>query len=380
MVCLLWLITVPIGILWLNATWILQKLIPEQEVAAMTGTYLRMLLLGAPGYAAFESGKRFMQAQGLFNSSMWVLLIGAPLNALLNWLFVWVCVLLITHFVLTLPNTNELQNGQKFQWGFIGAPIAVAITRNLLPPLLFLYAYFINGHQCWHPLTWKAFRNWGPMIRLSLPGLLMIEAEFFAVEILTLVASYFSATHLAAQSVVATVATISWSIPFSASIASGTRVSNLIGAMQSKSARLAIIISLNAACVAGILSAIILATLRNHIPKLFTHDPDVILLVSRVLPICAAYQPFESLAAICNGVLRGLGRQKVGAWVGLFCWYGIALPIGLGTGFGLHWELRGLMGGVGMGLCLIALIELWVIYRTDWEKIMDDAKKRNSQE
>lgn len=357
MVCLLWLVTVPIAILWLNATWILQKLIPEQEVAAMTGTYLRVVLLGAPGYAAFESGKRFMQAQGLFNSAMWVLLIGAPLNALLNWLFVW-----------------------KLQWGFLGAPVAVAITRNLLPLLLFLYAYFINGHQCWHPLTWKAFRNWGPMIRLSLPGLLMIETEFFAVEISTLAASYFSATHLAAQSIVATIATICWSIPFSASIASGTRVSNLIGAMQSRSAQLAIIISLIVACVTGIFSGIILATLRDHIPKLFSHDPDVILLVSRVLPICAAYQPFESLAAICNGVLRGLGRQKVGAWVGLFSWYGIALPIGLGTGFGLRWELNGLLGGVGMGLCLIALIELWVIYRTDWEKMMDDAKKRNSQE
>lgn len=218
------------------------------------------------------------------------------------------------------------------------------------------------------------------MIWLSLPGLLMIEAEFFAFEILTLVASYFSATHLAAQSVIATVITTSWSIPFSVSMASGTRVANLIGAMQPKSAQSAIILSLDAACVIGIISTIILATLRNHIPKLFTHDPDVILLVSRILPICAAYQPFEALAAICNGVLRGLGRQKVGAWVGLFCWYGFALPIGLGAGFGLHWELYGLLGGVGMGLCLVTLIELWVIYHTDWEKMVDEAVKRNSEE
>lgn len=217
------------------------------------------------------------------------------------------------------------------------------------------------------------------MIWLSLPGLLMIEAEFFAFEILTLLASYFSATHLAAQSIIATVITTSWSIPFSTSIVSGTRVANLIGAMQPKSAQSAIIISLDAACVIGILSTILLATLRNHIPKLFTHDPDVILLVSRILPICAAYQLFESLAAICNGVLRGLGQQKVGAWIGIFCWYGFALPIGLGTGFGLHWELYGLLGAVGMGLCLITLIELWVIYRTDWDKMVDDAVKRNLQ-
>lgn len=218
------------------------------------------------------------------------------------------------------------------------------------------------------------------MIWLALPGLLMIEAEFFAFEILTVLASYFSATHLAAQSVLATVCTTSWSIPFSASMASGTRVANLIGAMQPKSAQSVIIISLNAACVIGIINSIIIATLRNHIPKLFTHDPDVILLVSRILPLCASYQLFESLASICNGVLRGLGRQKVGAWVGLICWYGFALPFGVGTGFGLHWELYGLLSGVGMGLTLVSLVELWVIYRTDWDQMVDDAVKRNSQE
>ena len=41
------------------------------------------------------------------------------------------------------------------------------------------------------------------MVRLALPGLVMIEAEVLAFEILTLAASYFGTTHLAAQSVLA---------------------------------------------------------------------------------------------------------------------------------------------------------------------------------
>jgi MATE family multidrug resistance protein len=42
------------------------------------------------------------------------------------------------------------------------------------------------------------------MLRLALPGLLMVEAEYLAFEILVLAAAYLSPTHLAAQTIFAT--------------------------------------------------------------------------------------------------------------------------------------------------------------------------------
>ena len=90
MVYFLWVMTVPIAILWVCGEFILKKIVPETDVAVLAGLYLRVVLLGAPGYAAFEAGKRYVQAQGLFSASLYVLLICAPFNALLNWLLVWV--------------------------------------------------------------------------------------------------------------------------------------------------------------------------------------------------------------------------------------------------------------------------------------------------
>lgn len=92
MVYFLWTITIPIAIIWLCAEYILIKIVPEKDVAILAGQYLKIVLIGAPGYATFESGKRYLQAQGLFSASLYVLLICAPLNAFMNWLFVWVCV------------------------------------------------------------------------------------------------------------------------------------------------------------------------------------------------------------------------------------------------------------------------------------------------
>lgn len=134
----LWLIIIPIAVLWFKAEGILATMIPERRSAELAGIYLRITLLGAPAMAAFECGKRFVQAQGLFHATTYVLMIAAPLNILMNYLFVW-----------------------RFGWGYIGAPIAVVVTQNLLPLLLFLYVWLVDGSQCWGGLSKRAFSNWG---------------------------------------------------------------------------------------------------------------------------------------------------------------------------------------------------------------------------
>ncbi|KAL1955441.1 hypothetical protein VTO42DRAFT_8534 [Malbranchea cinnamomea] len=355
MIYFLWLATIPIGLVWFYSDKILAKIVPETEVVVLAAQYLKVVLLGAPGYASFEAAKRFVQAQGLFSSSLWVLLICAPLNAFMNWLFVW-----------------------KFGWGFVGAPLAVAITDNLLPLLLFLYVYFVAGMECWNGFTRRALHNWGPMIRLALPGFLMIEAEVLAFELLTLAASYFGTTALAAQSVLATVCSITFQLPFTLSIAGSTRIANLIGATLTDAARITAKVNGVGALIIGATTLTLLSSLRHYIPMLFTSDADVAELVSQVLPLCASFQLFDSLATNCNGALRGLGRQAVGGYVQLFCYYVVALPISFGTAFGLDWSLWGLWTGVAIGLFLVSLIEGIFLTQTDWERSVAEARKRNA--
>ncbi|KAB8232432.1 MATE family efflux transporter [Aspergillus alliaceus] len=355
MVYFLCSLTIPIAVLWFFADKILMKIVPEKEVAVLAGLYLKVIILGAPGYACFESGKRYVQAQGLFSASLYVLLICAPLNAFMNWLFVW-----------------------KFQWGFIGAPIAVAITDNLMPLLLFLYVHFIAGSECWNGLTIKALRNWGPMIRLALPGLVMVEAECLAFEVLTLASSYLGTTPLAAQSILSTIASIMFQIPFPLSISGSTRVANLIGATLVEPAKISAKVTMGGAVIVGVLNMLFLSSLRSYIPRLFTSEEEVIELVAHVLPLCAAFQLFDALAANCNGILRGIGRQEIGGYVQLFCYYAIAMPISFGTTFGLGWGLLGLWSGVAIALFLVSVIEMIFLRQTDWERSVQDALQRNA--
>jgi MATE family multidrug resistance protein len=152
-------VTIPIGAIWLCSGWILAALVPEKAIAHLAGYYLSLLLAGAPGYAIFEAGKRFTQAQGLFNASLFVLLIATPINIALNYVFVFV-----------------------LDWDLTGAALATVISNNLLPLLLWIYVYFVNPSslECWGGFTKAAFTNWGPMAKLAVPGIVMVETEWLA--------------------------------------------------------------------------------------------------------------------------------------------------------------------------------------------------------
>ncbi|TIC98771.1 putative transporter [Colletotrichum higginsianum] len=348
---------VPLAVLWFFGESVLSLIIPEPESARLAGQYLRVMILGGPAFVCFEAGKRFVQAQGLFQATTWVLLIAAPVNIFLNWLFVW-----------------------RLGWGFVGAPTAVVCTQNLLPLLLFLYVRFVDGYQCWGGFSKRALANWGPMLRLALPGMIMIEAEYMAFEVLTLFSSHFGPSYLAAQSVVVTLCAITYQIPFPVSIAASTRIANLIGAGLVDAAKTTGVVAFAAALIVGIFNVIMFGSLRFHLPRLFTDDEEVIAIVADVLPLCAMMQVFDGLSAGAHGLLRGIGRPSIGGYANITVYYLIAIPLSFGTAFGLGWKLKGLWLGVTVGLALVATIEYSFVYFTDWHKAAREAHARNQAE
>jgi MATE family multidrug resistance protein len=371
MVLFMLLVTVPIGAIWLSSGWILAALVPEKALAPLAGRYLSILLAGAPGYAIFEAGKRFTQAQGLFNASLFVLLIATPINILLNWIFVFV-----------------------LKWDLEGAALATVLSHNLLPFLLWVYVYFVNPRslECWAGFTRDAFRHWGPMAKLAIPGIIMVETEWLvstlskyaqalltflkAFDILTFSTSYLSTAHLAAQSIVMSLAVAIYHVPFSVGVAVSTRLGNLIGAGSLSSARIATRTYLITFLVIGVIDFTFLTAARNVLPKAFSTDPEVISIVSTVLPLLAVFQFCDSTTALANAILRGLGLQAIGGWANLFVYYVIAVPLALFLCFKRDMKLVGLWAGCAVGSSCITLSEGVYMYLYDWKRAVDDARDR----
>lgn len=172
---------VPIGIVWATSSWFLPLFLKQPELAVKAGSFLRYSLVGLPGYAAFEALKRFLQAQGECNVGMVVLIICAPVNAVLSWAFAF-----------------------HLGMGLAGAALGTALSNNLRFVLLLLYIVSPMGtwsHGCWGGFSRDALRKWGPMSALSVAGAAATLAEWGAFEILIFSTSYLSTEHLAAQTV-----------------------------------------------------------------------------------------------------------------------------------------------------------------------------------
>jgi MATE family multidrug resistance protein len=350
---------IPVAVLWFTADSLIDFIVPEHELAVLAMEYLRVVSVGIPGYILFECGKRFVQAQGNFHASTMVLLICSPVNIVLNYVLVW---------------------NDTIGMGFHGAAVAVAITDWLMAILLFLYVYFIDGRKCWNGISQEMFSNWGPMLKLAIPGVVMVEAEFMAFEVLTLGSSYFGTTALAAQSVLSTVTSLVYQIPFAVSIACSTRVANFIGATLASSAKTTAKISIYVSYLIALFNAVLLYVFRYEVGGLFSSDQEVIERVAQVFPLCAFMQIFDASGAVAGGVLRGQGRQHIGGYLNLFFYYVIALPVGFMLAFYKGWELEGLWTGVTIGVACISVGEIYYIATSNWDSIIQEARERTREE
>ncbi|KAG8732672.1 hypothetical protein FRC12_019173 [Ceratobasidium sp. 428] len=83
------ILCLPILCIWNGAESILLVLRQEPEIAHLAGLYLKWLSIGLPAYAFNSVTRRYFQAQGLMNVPSFIIVIVAPINAILNWVLVW---------------------------------------------------------------------------------------------------------------------------------------------------------------------------------------------------------------------------------------------------------------------------------------------------
>lgn len=354
---LLLLCYIPMFILWVFLSKpILLALIGDDltHLVQLASDYLRILALGLPGFLVFENLKHFLQSQGIFHASTYVLIFCAPLNAFLNYVLVW---------------------DKSIGIGFVGAPLSVVITNYVMCFSLLAYTFYINGYQCWpnQPLyDGIYFRNWTRMILLSVPGVLMVEAEWLAFEIITFTASKFGTEVLAAQSIVSTTCVLLYQIPFAFSIAASTRIAWYIGAASKTAALTSTKASMYTAVVFGALNASIIFTFRRFFASLYTDDELVIEIADKVLIVGAVYQINDFISCISGGILRGQGRQKIGGILNLVSYYLIALPFAFLFAFYFKLELLGLWLGMIIALFFVSASQAYFVITSDWDYIIKE--------
>ncbi|KAM0746448.1 MATE efflux family protein [Meredithblackwellia eburnea MCA 4105] len=354
---LLLCLIVPQTIIFWNSEVILLGLKQDPRVAERAATYLKVLSFGLPGYAGFECIRRWLQAQGLMLAPVITLIVAAPLNVVLNYLLVWG------------PDSVRL--------GFIGAPLATAISMTSMFLVSIFYSIFYAPRDAWGGFSLEVFRNWGINTRLGLAGTAMVASEWWCWEIVGLGSSFLGPESLAAQSILLTSASLFYQIPYALSVAGAVRVGNLLGAQRPIRAQTASRVTMAIAAVVACINSIVLVLARHSWGGLFSSEPDVIAIVARVLPLVALFQLTDGLSGATGGVLRGAGRATLGALINLTSYYVIGLPFGLCMAFlGPKLGLVGLWLGLTIALTFTALLMCTFIWNLDWKVEAENTRIR----
>ncbi|SNX82811.1 uncharacterized protein MEPE_01517 [Melanopsichium pennsylvanicum] len=334
---------------WLNAEAILVRIGQDPEVAYLAGRYLAVLCIGLPGYALFEVCRRYLQAQGLMHAPTIVLIFVSPLNAIANYLLVW--------------------GPESIRLGFIGAPLASALSMWLMAILCFIQCV-VGPRDAWDGFTVAAFKWDGvkPVLYLGFAGMVSLAAEWWAWEIVGLVTSQLGVVALAAQSVLLVSSSVTYQLPFGASVATAVRIGNLLGANRPEEAKISSRVALILSLAMGGLNSALFLIFRKQWGWLFSSDIEVIKLVEDILPLLAFFQVADGICGIAGGVLRGTGRQAAGAGINMVSYYIIGIPVGLVLTFTrINLGLSGLWWGLTIALLFGSAGMIWLISITDWD-------------
>ncbi|KAL6308843.1 mate-domain-containing protein [Sparassis latifolia] len=356
MVVVLAVVLVPIIGVYFNSEAILLMLKQDPEVAHLAATYLKWSTIGLPAYAFNGVARRYFQSQGLFSVPTYIILVIAPINALLNYVLVW--------------------GPKPFGLGFIGAPIASSISFNLISLASIAYGVFFVPRKAWHPLSFRCFTNLGVLVRLGFAGVGQVASEWWSWELVSLASSMLGPVALAAQSIVSVSSSTTYQAPYSLGVATTVRVGNLLGKGNAKRAGVAANLSIYMSLGISMVWSTMFLVFRHSWAYLFNDDPEVVALVASLLPLLALFQVVDGLGGVTSGILRARGMQSTGAVLNFSAYYILGIPFGMWLTFRKGMGLAGLWIGLTVAMVYCAIVGVWLCVRTNWEKEVEKVQLR----
>ena len=107
------------------------------------------------------------------------------------------------------------------------------------------------------------------------------------------------------------------------------RVSHQLGKGDLPAVRMASRASVHLCLMMNTIGALVMITLRNYLPYVFTSDPEVISIASTLILIAGLLQYADGLQCIGGAMLRGIQDVRVPMRIAYIAYLVVALPLGI---------------------------------------------------
>ena len=334
----------------------------EPHVARLAQDFSRHMLPGVPFAFLYELFRKALQAQNIMQPLVVIAVVGN-------------IVTIVSGYVLAYHTPL----------GFEGIALSRALGNIVLPVLLIPYFKLYPQHLTqWWCDGWNLREAWshvGVFLRLGFPGMLQLVMEWWAFEILSLMAGVLpdSLVAMSAHAVLLNANSMLYMVFVGFSVAANIRVGNCLGANEPKKAQMVARLAMMMAVSISFFIGFGLFTLRSHIAVLFISDPVSIEKASTVLLLWSPMEIMDAINCVIQGIFRGAGKQDTAATTNAVAYYAAGIPMAALLGFKFHFGIEGLWIGFGLGVIISASTLVFLFNRWKWEELAEDAQARTAE-
>ncbi|RVE64965.1 hypothetical protein OJAV_G00131470 [Oryzias javanicus] len=353
-VLILLLACFPCWAILINTKSILLAVRQEPEVASLAQLYVKIFMPALPAAFMFSLLSRYLQNQGIIWPQVITGFLVNLLNALINYILL---------FVLNM--------------GVAGSALANTLSQFSMAGILYAYIVCRGLHKAtWSGWSRECLQDWGSYIRIAIPSMVMMCVEWWTYEIGGFLAGLISEVELGAQSIVYELANVAFMFPLGFSVAGNVRVGNALGAGDTEQGKLSAKLTLFCGVLVSVVMASLIGGLKDHISYVFTYDEKIRERVSEVISFYAPFLLLDATSVACGGIIRGAGKQKVGAICNILGYYGIGFPVGIPLMFAAKLGIKGLWTGLFTCVSVQCAFLIFYLVRLDWKDATMEAQVR----
>lgn len=329
------LIVIVIGFFVVNP--ILNAMNLDPNVAWIALDYLVALSIGIFPLFIYTVLRNFIDALGQTRTSMFITLLGLPINVALNYLLIF----------------------GKFGFpklGGVGAGYATAITYWCI----LLVAIWIitrkdpfQSFQVFRTFYKPAWPSFKEILGIGIPIGFAIFFETSIFSAVTLFMSAYDTVTIASHQAAINFASFLYMIPLSISMALTIVVGFEAGAKRFEDAKMYSRIGILLAVCLALLGAVFLFLFKEKVAALYTTDPKVLALTTHFLIYAVFFQLSDAIQAPIQGALRGYKDVNITFFMALISYWVIGLPLGYilanYTGLAAFGYWIGLISGLAVG-------------------------------
>ena len=324
----------------------------DPAVVEVARPYFILIVISIVPFLFFTFFKQFLEGLGNTSVAMVITLVMNGINILLNWLFIygnWGC--------------PEL--------GATGAGIGSLVARIGMPICFFVVMYFRREwKEYMTSMRWSKFKASviKELTKIGFPIGVQTLMETIAFTAAFIFIGWISKEALAAHQIANQICDMTFMVILGIGSATTIRVSHQLGANNLHGVRMASNASIHLVLFINTIGAILMIGLRNQIPMLFTEDPEVIAIASKLVVLAGVLQLADGLQVVAASMLRGITDVKIPMFIALFSYTIVCISIGLFLAFPMGMGAVGIWIGFVIGLS-VAAICLHIRFRWKFKQI-----------